>query len=80
MGFIVKADRPSGDKAQRADPFSVQVNNGNVLMKVAHWNAAYKAELELFPKSRYKDQTDASSGAFNKVIGKKEVKINIGRN
>jgi phage terminase large subunit-like protein len=33
-------------------------------MKKAEWNMTYINELLLFPKSKYKDQVDASSGAF----------------
>jgi predicted phage terminase large subunit-like protein len=73
-GFRVRADRPTGDKAQRADPFSVQVNNGNVFMVTGDWNKEYIKELSLFPNSRYKDQTDASSGAFNALATKRTIK------
>jgi len=69
-GHKVITDRPSGDKTTRADPYSVQVNNGNVFMKPGLWNKAYIDELEFFPYSKYKDQTDASSGAFN-ILNKK---------
>ena len=73
-GFSVYAEKPTGDKVQRADPFSVQVNNGNVQMQVAVWNLDFTNELELFPNSTYKDQTDAASGAFNVLMRKKDVK------
>ena len=66
LGYRVRVDRPTGDKAQRADPFSTQVNNGNVYMVEAPWNHAYIEELRFFSllNSKYKDQVDASSGAF----------------
>lgn len=64
-GFRIKVVIPSGDKVTRADPYSVQVNYGNVRMVEAEWNNTYLNELEFFPESRYKDQVDASSGAFN---------------
>jgi len=63
-GWIVRVERPTGDKVQRADPYSVQVNNGNVYLKRAGWNTDYLGELSFFPHSTYKDQVDASSGAF----------------
>lgn len=75
-GFRVIIDRPTGNKELRADPFSVQVNNGNVSLVRAGWNREYLKEMEYFPNSTYKDQVDASSGAFNslttscKVVGK----------
>ena len=31
-GFKAYAERPVGDKIYRADPYSVQVNNGNVIL------------------------------------------------
>ena len=79
-GYNVFADRPTGDKALRADPFSVQVNNGNVLLVQADWNKIYTDELEDFPFSKYKDQVDASSGAFIKLMTKKFVRIGLGQN
>jgi len=74
-GYSVIADRPTGDKIFRADPFSVQVNNGNVLLMQAAWNRTFLDELEMFPNSTYKDQVDAASGAFAMLSGKKKVRI-----
>ena len=73
-GFHVEADRPTGNKADRADPFSVQVNNGNVYVRIAEWNKNFKDEFELFPNSQFKDQVDATSGGFNYLIKKKDVR------
>lgn len=74
-GFMVYRDRPTGDKALRADPFSVQVNEGNVQILYGDWNGSYLDELKNFPNSTYKDQTDASSGAFAQLAAKKKVRI-----
>jgi predicted phage terminase large subunit-like protein len=63
-GFRVTVDRPSGDKELRADPYSVQVNAGNVFIARGEWNKEYVEELQFFPLARFKDQVDASSGAF----------------
>jgi len=63
-GFIVEVVRPTGDKALRAEPFSTQVNSSNVYLAPGEWNREYINELALFPNSKYKDQVDASSGAF----------------
>lgn len=65
-GFRVRVDRPTGDKAQRADPYSSQVNAGNVYLLQAEWNRPYISELRYFSleNKKYKDQVDASSGAF----------------
>lgn len=74
IGYVTKADAPTGKKEFRADPFSVTVNNGDVYMVVADWNKDFKEELRHFPFSTYKDQTDASSGAFNYLVTKKEAR------
>lgn len=71
VGFNVYADRPTGDKVYRADPFSVQVNNGNVMLLRGDWNHAFIEEYRNFPFGTYKDQVDAGSAAFNKLTGKK---------
>ncbi len=70
-GFACYLDRPTGDKEFRADPFSVQVNNGNVQVLVADWNQAFMEEYRNFPFSTYKDQVDAGSGAFNRLTAKR---------
>ena len=63
-GWSVKVDRPRGNKTMRADPYSTQVNDCNVYMVPAEWNITYLDELRYFPMSKFKDQVDASSGAF----------------
>lgn len=77
-GFASYADRPTGDKVYRADPFSVAVNNGDVSLLTADWNGDFKDELRFFPFSTYKDQTDAASGAYSKLVQKK-IARSIGR-
>jgi predicted phage terminase large subunit-like protein len=68
-GFKVRLDRPSGEKSERADPFSSQVNAGNVILKRGPWNRDYIEELRYFSSENVKgkDQVDASSGAFKFV-------------
>lgn len=74
-GFACFADLPTGKKEYRADPFSVAVNNGNVILIKGDWNKGFKEELELFPNGTYKDQTDAASAAYNILTGKRMVRI-----
>lgn len=65
LGWRVILDRPVGDKVMRADPFAVQVNEGNVTLLRGEWNIAYLKEMQDFcSTAKYKDQIDASSGAF----------------
>lgn len=73
-GHNISAERPTGDKSQRADPFSSQVNGENVYVpKNASWWPDYRAEMQFFPFSKYKDQIDASSGAFNELVSRVRV-------
>jgi predicted phage terminase large subunit-like protein len=74
-GYSIRADKPTGDKIHRADPFSVQVNSGNVWMLAGEWNREFMEELEYFPFSTYKDQVDAASGAFTKLTSRKQAGV-----
>jgi predicted phage terminase large subunit-like protein len=69
-GYTAQADRVTGGKEVRADPFAAQWQAGNVRLVAADWNRDYLNEHESFPSGRYKDQVDASSGAFNKIASK----------
>jgi predicted phage terminase large subunit-like protein len=68
-GFVAKAERPTGDKALRAEPYSVQVENSNVHLISGHWNQPFIDEHKTFPAGKYKDQIDSASGGFNKLTG-----------
>ena len=70
-GYTIKSERPTGDKVVRAEPYSVQLEAGNVRMLRGDWNQDYMNELKTFPVGKFKDQVDASSGAFNKLNGKR---------
>lgn len=74
-GFACYADRPTGDKIYRADPYSVQVNNGNVQLLRGDWVSAFKEEHRLFPFGKLKDQVDAAAAGFNIMKSKKQVRI-----
>lgn len=63
-GYNVKTMPVSGDKVTRADPFSSQVNAGNVRLVEGDWNAAFIEELRTFPNGKHDDQVDAASDAF----------------
>ena len=70
-GHRVKKETAVGSKELRAEPFADQVEAGNVALLVGEWNEDYLRELESFPQGRFKDQVDASSGAFNKLALRK---------
>lgn len=58
----------SGSKEDRARPFSSQVEAGNVYLVKAPWNGPFLAEAENFPNGKFKDQVDAASRAYAKLI------------
>ena len=66
-GYPVFLDSPSGDKATRAQPLSAQAENGNVYVAEEAWTRDWLDELCTFPESKFKDQVDSASGAFNKT-------------
>jgi len=76
-GFRVKAEAPTGDKQTRAEPYSIQVEGGNVMLLEGRWNKAYIDEHKTFPRGKYKDQIDAAAGAFNKLLEKKSKRIRM---
>lgn len=68
-GFIVHAQPETGDKETRAKPFAAQCEAGNVFLVEAGWNEGYLDEICMFPSGNFKDQVDASSGAFAQFVG-----------
>lgn len=64
-GFSVTCEPASGSKEVRADPFSSQVNAGNVKMVRGEWNKDFIEELRTFPQGKHDDQVDGAAGAFN---------------
>jgi predicted phage terminase large subunit-like protein len=59
-GFRVYADKVTGSKQVRAEPFAAQVQAGNVSVHAADWVPAFLDEAECWPNGRYKDQIDAA--------------------
>ena len=68
------AERPTGSKEERADPYSVAVNNGLVGLLVGEWNRDFIEEHRFFPFGNFKDQVDAAAGAFNKLFVRREAR------
>jgi predicted phage terminase large subunit-like protein len=72
-GFRVYAERATGSKIDRATPYASQVNGGFVAALKAPWTKAYLEEMKNFGElAKYKDQIDASSGAFNFLANRKK--------
>lgn len=66
-GYTVHADKVTGDKDVRLGPFASQAEAGNVRLVRGPWNGAYVDELCAVPNGFYRDQADATAGAFNKL-------------
>jgi len=66
-GFRVFADKVTGSKVVRSDPFAGQVQAGNVKLMAGAWQYEFLDELESYPSGKYLDQTDAAAGAFNRL-------------
>lgn len=77
-GWRVKAQPETGDKVTRAEPFSAQCEAGNVFLVRGEWNEEYLDELCMFPGGTFKDQVDASSGAFGMLLKPKTASMVVG--
>jgi predicted phage terminase large subunit-like protein len=79
-GYTIGKDKVTGDKILRADPFSVQVNEGNVrALQGALWWPYLRDQLSLFPMAKLKDGVDAASGAFAVLTNKVRVGALFGK-
>lgn len=67
IGFAFYGDRPTGAKEERARPVSSAAEHGNLFIVQGPWVSDYIDELVAFPQGK-RDQTDATSGAFHKLI------------
>ena len=67
-GFRVYSSLESGSKEVRADPFSAQVEAGNVKLVRGKWNDEFIAEAESFPNSDFCDMIDAATRAFHQLL------------
>ena len=71
-GFKAYANRVTGDKETRAEPYAAQWQAGNItILYNERWNDPFLDEHESFPSGEYKDQVDAAAGAFAMCVGKK---------
>lgn len=74
-GHIIKVDKVGageGNKITRAEGYAAQVEHGRVGLLRAPWNVEFIDEHEKAPTGSFKDQWDASAGAFNKLTAKKK--------
>lgn len=71
-GYVVHSspEQKLGDKVQRAEPVASQVESGNFDLVEGDWNQAFIDEAADFPGGKFKDQVDALSRGFARLLGK----------
>lgn len=69
-GYPAKADKVTGSKEIRAEPYAAQQQAGHVTLFNAPWTQDCIDEHETWPNGKYKDQVDAIAGAFAKCVAK----------
>lgn len=63
----------TGDKATRAFPLAVRINEGKVSLVHGRWNDEFLAELDEFPPNGgHDDMVDAAAHAFNHLAPQRE--------
>jgi predicted phage terminase large subunit-like protein len=78
-GWDYRGVRSTGDKAERAKPFSAQCEAGNVRLLRGAWNTDFLNELAMFPTpGTHDDQVDAASGAFRELVRRQVVELRFG--
>jgi len=68
LGYTVRGDRPTGPKEVRAEPVAAMAEAGNVKLVKGPWNEEFLREAETFPAGAKKDQIDAVSGGYSKLV------------
>lgn len=74
-GYRFHFSAETGDKDDRAIPIAAQVEAGNVYVVRGAWNDVFFSEAELFPGSEFKDQIDAFSRAYSRLLTEPELSI-----
>lgn len=69
QGFRVYADKVTGSKDVRLEPYAAQAEAGNASIVRGMWNGAYIEEMCSIPTGRFRDMGDGTSGAYNRLVG-----------
>lgn len=67
-GYRVTAERVTGSKMERAQPWASQLAGSNAVLVEGNWNRDFIDEHVSFPEGLFKDQVDAAAGAFNRIV------------
>ncbi|MET3585255.1 phage terminase large subunit-like protein [Pseudorhizobium tarimense] len=72
----VDGESRSGDRGQgdESGAILIQCEAATCYLVQGAWNEAYRDELCLFSGGAFKDQVDATSGAFGRLVGNRESK------
>lgn len=70
-GYIIHFSPETGSKEDRAGALASQAEAGNVRVIAGDWNKAFIDEACMFPMGTFKDQIDAASRAFHRLVGRR---------
>ncbi|HEY4385356.1 MAG TPA: phage terminase large subunit, partial [Ktedonobacteraceae bacterium] len=70
-GFAAHGERSTGDKFVRAQPLFGAIQNRNLYLVRAHWNASFINEMITFPDGVNDDQVDSTSLGYSKLMGRR---------
>jgi predicted phage terminase large subunit-like protein len=77
-GFSFHITTETGSKEDRARPLASQAEAGKIHLVRAPWNSEFLNEACVFPAGKYKDQVDAVSRAYARLLQKKPRRIGAG--
>jgi predicted phage terminase large subunit-like protein len=67
-GFSFRGQKETGSKILRANRAAADAGHFKIKLISGYWNNEFLDELEFFPDSKFKDQVDAFSGAYDKLV------------
>lgn len=67
-GYDLRMSTETGDKTNRAIPLSAKCALGLIKIKRGLWNEAFINEIGMFPRGDYKDQVDALSRCYARLL------------
>lgn len=67
---VKEAGVPTGNKVTRAEPLATHAHRRKVFILRGEWNSVYLDEMTTFPLSAKKDQVDATSQCFMRLMEK----------
>lgn len=70
-GYNFRSSPETGSKPNRAIPIAAQAEIGNVYLVRGPWNDVFLGEACLFPNSKFLDQVDALSRAYEYILANK---------